>query len=41
MSNFVQITNNELNLQEIIDLVSSPDCGAISSFIGIRILNNY
>ena len=35
MSNFVQITSDELNLQDIINLVGSEDCGAISTFIGI------
>jgi len=35
MSNFVKITNEELNLQEIIDLVCAADCGAISTFIGL------
>lgn len=34
MSNFVEVTYNKLNLEEIVNLVSSPDCGAISTFIG-------
>lgn len=33
--NFVKIQHDELNIAEIIDLVSFPNCGAISNFIGI------
>ena len=28
------VTPNKLNLQELVDLVTSPICGAISTFIG-------
>lgn len=35
MSDFLKITLDELNVQEISDLVNSADCGAISVFIGI------
>jgi molybdopterin synthase catalytic subunit len=34
MTDFLELTNAELNLEVIRDLVSSPDCGAISIFIG-------
>lgn len=34
MTDYLELTNAELNLDEIRDLVSSPDCGAISIFIG-------
>ena len=39
MSNFVQVTNNELNVLEILNLVGSEDCGAISTFIGMKSIN--
>lgn len=32
--NFLELINEKLNLQQITDLVASPDCGAISLFIG-------
>lgn len=31
----VKLQQEELNIQEIIDLVTSPNCGAISTFIGV------
>lgn len=34
MTDFLELKSDELNLQEITSLVSSPDCGAISVFIG-------
>ena len=34
MSDFVKLRNEDLDLNEIKDLVGSPDCGAISIFIG-------
>ncbi|XP_050461333.1 molybdopterin synthase catalytic subunit [Cataglyphis hispanica] len=33
--NFVKLQQEELNIAEIIDLVTFPNCGAISNFIGI------
>ena len=32
--NHLALKNEKLNLQQITDLVSSPDCGAISLFLG-------
>ena len=34
MADYLELKEGELNLQDINDLVSSPDCGAISVFIG-------
>lgn len=33
--NFVKLQQEELNVAEIIDLVTFPNCGAISNFIGV------
>lgn len=33
--NFVKLQQEDLNIAEIIDLVTFPNCGAISNFIGI------
>lgn len=33
--NFVKLQQEELNIAEIIDLVTFSNCGAISNFIGI------
>jgi hypothetical protein len=33
--NYLELKNDKLNIQEITDLVSAPDCGAISLFVGI------
>lgn len=33
--NFVRLQQEDLNITEIIDLVTFPNCGAISNFIGI------
>lgn len=33
--NFVKLQKEELNIAEIIELVTFPNCGAISNFIGI------
>jgi molybdopterin synthase catalytic subunit len=35
MSDFIELTINELNVEQITDLVGSPNCGAISVFIGV------
>jgi hypothetical protein len=34
MKDFIELKKSDLNLKEINDLVSSPDCGAISFFVG-------
>lgn len=34
MADFLEISEGELDLEKITGLVSSPDCGAISVFIG-------
>ena len=34
MSNIVEIKSEQLDLKEITDRVSAPDCGAISLFVG-------
>ena len=34
MLDFIELKKYDLNLKEINDLVSSPDCGAISFFVG-------
>lgn len=34
MSDFIKLTNEELDLKQITDLVNSPDCGSISIFVG-------
>lgn len=33
--NFVKLQKEELNVSKIMELVTFPNCGAISSFIGI------
>jgi len=33
--NFVKLQKEELNVVQIIELVTFPNCGAISNFIGI------
>jgi len=33
--NFVKLQKEELNVAQIIELVTFPNCGAISNFIGI------
>jgi len=33
--NFVKLQKEELNIAQIIELVTFPNCGAISNFIGI------
>ncbi len=37
MSNFLQLTHEALQLSDITRLTQSPDCGAISIFIGVLI----
>ena len=34
--NHLKLTNDKLELKDISDLVSAPDCGAISFFVGIE-----
>jgi hypothetical protein len=34
MADYLELKQDELNLQDITDLVGSADCGAISIFIG-------
>lgn len=34
-NDIVKLQEEELNAGEIIDLVTSPNCGAISNFIGV------
>lgn len=42
MADYLELKQDELNLQDITDLVGSADCGAISVFIGKFLLNkNY
>jgi len=35
LKNFVKLQQEELNIAEIMELVTFPNCGAISNFIGI------
>lgn len=41
MSDFLELTNEPLSLDKINDLVSSPECGAISIFIGNYFKKSY
>jgi hypothetical protein len=34
MADYLKLENNKLVLNEITELVTSPDCGAISIFVG-------
>lgn len=35
LKNFIKLQQEELNVSEIMELVTFPNCGAISNFIGI------
>lgn len=35
LKNFVKLQQEELNVIEIMELITFPNCGAISNFVGI------